>query len=58
MNFINYFVNTIYRNIHLSFVFYIIIYYQVSYDHRSNERSLSGCVWKPEEVGTSMGFEL
>ena len=28
---------------------------QVSYDHRSYERNLSNCVWKPEK--TSTGFE-
>jgi len=28
----------------------------VSYDHRSYERSLSGCVWRPEGVGASAGF--
>ena len=30
---------------------------QVSYDHRSNERNLSNCVWKPEKVRISTGFE-
>ena len=30
---------------------------QVSYDHRSYERNLSNCVWKPEKVRTSKGFE-
>ena len=30
---------------------------QVSYDHRSYERNLSNCVWKPEKVRTSTGFE-
>ena len=30
---------------------------QLSYDHRSYERNLSNCVWKPEKVTTSTGFE-
>ena len=30
---------------------------QVSYDHRSYKRNLSNCVWKPEKVRTSTGFE-
>ena len=30
---------------------------QVSYDHRSYERSLSNCVQKPEKVSTSTGLE-
>ena len=31
--------------------------YQVDYDHRSYERNLSNCVYKPENVRTSTGFE-
>ena len=30
---------------------------QVSYDHRSYEHNSSNCVWKPEKVRTSTGFE-
>ena len=31
--------------------------YQVSYDLCSYEHNLSNCIYKPEKVRTSMGFE-